>query len=70
MTILQLIGLIVQTIYGEVCTIHVNTCPAGPGYIRFEDSFNPNKMPLKLIKYSVVDTQLVENFNLGDVYFS
>ena len=26
-------------------------------------------MPLKLIKYSVVDAQLIKYFNLGDVYF-
>ena len=45
-----------------------NPCPAGPGYIRL--SFNPNKMPLKLIKYSVVDAQLINYFNLRDVYFS
>ena len=35
--------------------MYFNHCPAGPGYIRFQESFNPNKMPLKLIKYSVVD---------------
>ena len=27
------------------------------------------KMPLKLIKYSVVDAQLIKYFKLGDVYF-
>ena len=47
-----------------------NPCPAGPGYIRFQESFNVNKTPLKLIKYSVVDAQLIKYFNLGDVYFS
>ena len=47
-----------------------NPCPAGPGYIRFQERFNPNKMPLKLIKYSVVHAQLIKYFNLGDVYFS
>ena len=26
-------------------------------------------MPLKLIKYSVVDAQLIKYFNLGDAYF-
>ena len=46
-----------------------NPCPAGPGYIRFQESFNPMKMPLKLIKYSVVDAQLIKYFKLGDVYF-
>ena len=45
-------------------------CPAEPGYIRFQESFNPNKMSQKLIKYSVVDAQLIKYFNLGDVYFS
>ena len=50
--------------------ISINPCPAGPGYIRFQKSFNPNKMPLKLIKYSVVDAQLIKYFNSGDVYFS
>ena len=48
----------------------INPCPAEPGYIRFEESFNLIKMPLKLIKYSVVDAQLIEYFDLGDVYFS
>ena len=48
----------------------LNPCLAGPGYIRFQESFNPNKMPLKLIKYSVVDAQLIKYFNLGAVYFS
>ena len=48
----------------------INPCPAGPGYIRFQESSNPNKMQLKLIKYSVVEAQLIKYFNLGDVYFS
>ena len=63
--------------YDEIKTItldvglvlRVNPCPAGPGYIRFEESFNRKKTPLKLIKYSVVDAQLIKYFNLGDVYF-
>ena len=50
--------------------VDFNPCPAEPGYIRFQESFNPNKMPLKLIKYSVVDAQLIKYFNLGDFYFS
>ena len=41
-----------------------------PDIIRFQQSFNPNKMPLKMIKYSVVDAQLIKYFNLGDVDFS
>ena len=46
-----------------------NPCHARPGYIHFQESFNPNKMPLKLIKYSVVDAQLIKYFHLGDVIF-
>ena len=48
------------------CRVYINPCPAGPGYIRF----SPNKMPLKFIKYPVVDAQLIKYFNLGDIYFS
>ena len=55
---------------GTASDINLNPCPAGPGYIRFQESFNQNKMPLKLIKYSVVDAPLIKYFNLGDVYFS
>ena len=54
----------------EVVYNLLNPCPAEPGYIRLQESFNPNEMPLKLIKYSVVDAQLMKYFNLGDVYFS
>ena len=49
---------------------YINPCPAGPGYMRFQASLHPNKMPLKMIKYSVVDAQLIKYFNLTDVYFS
>ena len=53
-----------------MCTFEarLNPCAAGPGYIRFQESLNRNKTPLKLIKYSVVDAQLIKYFNLGDVY--
>ena len=56
--------------YPDSGGMYFNPCPAGPGYIRFQESFNPNKTPLKLIKYSVVDAQLIKYFNLGDVDFS
>ena len=54
-----------------VCSeTQLHPCPAGPGYMRFQASLNPNSKPLKLIKYSLVDAQLIKYFNLGDVYFS
>ena len=36
----------------------------------FSRKFQPKKTPLKLIKYSVVDAQVIKYFNLGDVHFS
>ena len=59
-----------RDIDGNILILNINPCPAGPGYIRFQGSLNPNKMPLKLMKYSVVDAELIKYFNLGDVYFS
>ena len=57
-------------VHNNICFQDLNPCHAGPGYIRFQESFNPNTMSLKLIKYSVADAQLIKYFNLGDVYFS